>query len=109
MSFDTFIARENCIVDIGVLQKHPNVKRFTPLPRNWVLYEFHHELFKDPDFLVEGVWPQKMERFPELRQARIEMLNEERALLAPWYAQKRKIGDADGYLGSEICTYRVRH
>jgi hypothetical protein len=90
-----------------VLQKNPNVKHFTHLPRNWVLYEFHHDLFKDPDFLVEGVWQQKMERFPELRQARIEMLNEERALLAPWYAQKRQLGDGDGLLGSEVSTYRV--
>ncbi|HZD95089.1 MAG TPA: hypothetical protein VE133_12590, partial [Candidatus Sulfotelmatobacter sp.] len=69
--------------------------------------EFHHDLFKDSDFLVEGVWREKMERFPELRQARIEMLNQERALLAPWYAKKKKLGDADALLASKVCPYRV--
>ena len=48
-----------------------------------------------------------MQRFPELRQARIEMLNQERALLAPWYAKKKKLGDADALLASEICPYRI--
>jgi hypothetical protein len=48
-----------------------------------------------------------MQRVPELRQARIEMLNQERALLAPWYAKKKKLGDADAILASEICPYRV--
>lgn len=48
-----------------------------------------------------------MERVPELSQARIDMLNQERALLAPWYAKKKKLGDADALLASEVCPYRI--
>jgi hypothetical protein len=105
--FDTFIARNDCILGMRALRSHPNVRHVTLLPRDWVLYEFHHELFQDPDFLVERVWQEKMQRQPELRQSRIEMLNQERSLLAPWYAKKNKLGDADGLLVSEICQYRV--
>ena len=72
-----------------------------------MFYEFHHELFKDPDFLVEGVWREKMERLPELRHKRMEMLDRQRALLAPLYASTRKTGDADALLASEICPYRI--
>lgn len=107
LRFDTFIARGNCLLSVEAVRRHPNVRGVISLPRNWILYEFHHELFQEPDFLVEGIWQQKMQQSPVLRQSRIDMLNEERALLAPWYARKRKIGDADGFLSSEICTYRV--
>jgi hypothetical protein len=95
------------VEDLEALERQPNVKHVLRLPRNWVFYEFHHGLFKDPDFLVEGIWREKMQRFPELRQARIQMLNQERALLAPWYAKKKKPGDADAILASEICPYRA--
>lgn len=105
--FDSFIARGDCLEDLGTILRHPNVKHLIRLPRDWVFYEFHHDLFKDPDFLVEGVWREKMERFPEIRRARVEMLNQERALLAPWYAKKKKLGDADALLASEICSYRI--
>jgi hypothetical protein len=105
--FDSFLVREDCVKDLKTLEQQPNVKHVLRLPRDWIFYEFHHELFKDPDFLVEGIWREKMQLFPELRQARIEMLNQERALLAPWYAKKKKLGDADALLASEICPYRV--
>jgi len=95
------------VEDLRAVERHPNVKHVLRLPRDWVFYEFHHELFKDSDFLVEGIWREKMQRVPELRQARIEMLNQERALLAPWYAKKKKSGDADAILASEICPYRI--
>jgi hypothetical protein len=77
------------------------------MPRGWVVYEFHHELFKDPDFLIEGVWREKMERVPELRQARVQMLQQEQSLLAPWYAKKKRPGNADGVLASPVCTYHI--
>lgn len=105
--FDGFIAGIDCTVGLEALRDHPNVKCVTRLPRQWVLYEFHDELFKDPDFLVGAVWRDKMQRFPEVRQKRIEMLNQQRALLAPWYAKKKKLGDADGLLANEICEYRI--
>ena len=105
--FDSFVAREDCLEDLDVIQAQPNVKHLMRLPRGWVFYEFHHELFKDPDFLVEGVWREKMERSPELREQRKEMLAEQRLLLTPWYNNTRKLGDADALLASEICPYRV--
>jgi hypothetical protein len=105
--FDSFVARRDCVVSLDALQSHPSVKRVICLPREWILYEFYHELLQDPDYLVEGVWEKKMQRFPELRQSRIEMLNQERGLLAPWYAAKKKFGDADGFLVSDICEYRI--
>lgn len=106
-SFDAFIAHEDCVIDLNVLQRHPNVQHLIRMPRGWVVYEFHHELFKDPDFLVESVWREKMQHFPKLREARVDMLNQERALLAPWYAKKKKLGDADALLASEVCPYRM--
>ena len=105
--FDSFLVREDCLTAPDQLQQHANVQHMLRLPRGWVLYEFHHELFQDPEFLVEGVWREKMIRFPELRQARIEMLNLQRALLAPWYAKKKKPGDADAIVASEVCPYRI--
>jgi len=105
--FDSFVARKDCLEDLDVIQAQPNVKHLIRLPRDWVFYEFHHELFKDPDFLVEGVWREKMERSPELREQRREMLAEQRLLLTPWYNNTRKLGDADALLASEICPYRV--
>jgi len=105
--FDTFLACRDCIVGMETLGLHPNVKRIIPLPRDWILYEFHNNLFEDADYLVEGVWEKKMQRFPALRQQRIEMLNQERSLLAPWYSATQKPGDADLFLASEICEYRV--
>ena len=105
--FDAFIARDDCVIDLNVLQGHPNVQHLIRMPRGWVVYEFHHELFEDPNFLVEGVWREKMERFPGLRQARIEMLQQEQSLLAPWYAKKKKPGNADGILASPVCTYHI--
>ena len=107
MDFDAFVVRDNCIKDLEAVGSHANVRHVTRLPRDWVLYEFHHALFKDPDFLLEGIWQEKMRRFPDLREARIDMLNQERALLAPWYAQKKKLGDADALLASEVCQYRM--
>lgn len=105
--FDSFLVREDCLTAPDQLQQHANVQHMLRLPRGWVFYEFHHELFQDPEFLVEGVWREKMIRFPELRQARVEMLNLQRALLAPWYAKKKKLGDADALLASEVCPYRI--
>lgn len=105
--FDSFLVREDCLTAPDQLQQHANVQHMLRLPRGWVFYEFHHELFQDPEFLVEGVWREKMTRFPELRQARVEMLNLQRALLAPWYAKKKKLGDADALLASEVCSYRI--
>jgi hypothetical protein len=105
--FDTFVVRDDCVIDLNALQRHPNVQHVLRMPRGWVVYEFHHELFRDPDFLIEGVWREKMERFPELRQARIEMLQQEQVLLAPWYAKQKRRGNADGILASSDCTYYV--
>jgi hypothetical protein len=107
MKFDAFVVRDDCINDLETLSNHANVRQVTRLPRDWVLYEFHHDLFKDPDFLSEGIWQEKMQRLPELRETRIDMLNQERALLAPWYAKKKKLGDADALLASEVCPYRI--
>ena len=105
--FDSFVAREDCLEDLAAVRVHPNVKHLVRLPRDWVFYEFHHELFKDPDFLVEGVWREKMESSPELREQRKEMLAEQRLLLTPWYKNTKKLGDADALVASEICPYRV--
>lgn len=105
--FDAFIARDDSVIDLHMLQQHPNVHHLIRMPRGWIVYEFHHELFKDAEFLVEGVWREKMERFPELRQARIEMLQQEQALLAPWYAKKKKPGNADAVLASPVCVYYI--
>jgi len=107
MLYDGFIVRDDCILDWETVKNHPNVKNAVKLPRDWLLYEFHHELFNDPDFLQEPAWRNKMERFPELKESRIEMLKQERGLLAPWYANKKKPGDADAGIPGEICTYRV--
>jgi hypothetical protein len=105
--FDSFVARTNCVVSIDVLKSHPNVKGIRLLPLDWILYEFYDEIHQDPDYLVEGLWEQKMQNHPILRQARIHMLNEERGLLAPWYNAKRNRGDADLIAISEICEYRI--
>ena len=105
--FDTFIVRTDCIIATEDLNAHPNVRSIISLPRGWLLYEFHHPLFQDPDFLDERAWREKMDKNPVVRQLRIEMLNNERALLAPWYAKKKKPGDADGFLANEVCHYRV--
>jgi hypothetical protein len=107
MRFDTFVVRDDCINDLETVRSHANVRHVTRLPCDWVLYEFHHDLFKDPDFLKEGIWQEKMQHFPKLREARVDMLNQERALLAPWYAKKKKLGDADALLASEVCPYRM--
>ena len=48
MLFDGFIVRDDCIGSWDALRNHPNVKRVVSLPREWLLYEFHHELFRDP-------------------------------------------------------------
>jgi hypothetical protein len=105
--FDTFIVRDDCVIDLNALQRHPNVQHLIRMPQGWVVYEFHHELFKDPDFLVEGVWREKMERLPGLRESRIQMLQQEQSLLAPWYAKKKRPGNADGVLASPVCTYHI--
>lgn len=105
--FDSFIAGTDCITALEDLRRHPNVRNVTRLPRDWLLYEFHHPLFQDPDFLDERAWREKMENNPTVRQSRIEMLNQERSLLAPWYAKRKKPGDADGFLTSEVSHYRV--
>ena len=105
--FDGYIARANCIASIDVLAAHPNVRGLVRFPRNWVMYEFHHELFSDPDFLVEGVWREKLEREPAIKNSLIALRSQEREFLSPWYAKKKKIGDADALFISEACTYRV--
>lgn len=105
--FDSFLVRDDCVTELKTLDQQPNVEHVVRLPRGWVFYECHHELFEDPDFLVEGVWREKMERLPELRRSRIDMLNQERGLIAPWYAKTKKLGDADAMGASEICAYRV--
>lgn len=93
---------------MDAVKAHPNVRRVQPLPRGWVLYEYHDALFRDPDYLREGVWVRKMQERPELRAARIRLLNEERSLLAPWYAFKNgQHGDVDFIAISEICEYRM--
>ena len=104
--FDTFIAQQDCVIDLETLVNHPHVERVTRMAGGWLCYEFHHELFGVPDFLVEGAWRERMERSPELRAARIEMLDEQRALLAPWHAKKRVRG-GNGLLASPICTYYI--
>lgn len=105
--FDSFVAREDCLENLDVIRAQPYVKHLIRMPRDWVFYEYHHQLFKDPDFLVEGVWREKMERSPELLEQRKEMLAEQRLLLTPWYNNTRKLGDADALLASEICPYRI--
>jgi len=105
--FDVFVARQDCVVSLDAVKRHPNVKRVISLPREWILYEFYDDLLQDPDYLVEGVWEGKMQAHPEVRTARITMLNQERGLLAPWYKATRKLGDADSIVISEICEYRI--
>jgi hypothetical protein len=107
MLFDGFIVRDDCIASWDAVRSHPNVKHVVSLPRDWLFYEFHHELFSDPDFLVESTWLDKMERFPKLKNARMEMLRQQRSLLAPWYAKKKRIGDADAGVPGETSMYRI--
>lgn len=105
--FDSFIACAECIRSLEDIRSHSNVKNLRSLPRGWVFYEFHHELFDDPDFLEDRAWIRKTKQFPELKQKQISMREQERAFLAPWYAKKKKPGDADALMVSEICQYRV--
>lgn len=105
LQFDSYVVRTDCVDSVDAIQSHPNVQGVIQFPEGWMLYEFHHDLFRDPDFLAETVWREKMERNPELRQARIAMLKEERNLLKPWYAGTKKIGDADAILPGGICNY----
>lgn len=105
--FDVFVARGDCVVSLDALKSHPSVKRVTSLPRDWIFYEFYDELLQDPEYLVEGIWEQKMRDQPELRAARIHMLDQERGLLDPWYKATKKLGDADSIAISEICEYRI--
>jgi hypothetical protein len=107
MQFDGFIVRDDCVASVDAVRSHPKVKNLLMLPRNWLLYEFHDELFRDSEFLVEPAWNLKMQRVPALKQARIEMIGQQRALLAPWYAKKKKLGDADAGVPSPTCMYRV--
>ena len=106
-NFDCFIVRDNCAVSVEALQAHPNIRRLVMLPRNWLLYEFHDDLFQDPDFMAEKIWQDKMQRHPELRQSVVDMHTRQRELLAPWYAKQKKPGDASAMAASERCIYRI--
>jgi hypothetical protein len=105
--FDTYIFRRDCLTDPDALASHPNVKNVIVLPRDWILYEFHHALFEDPDYSGPE-WYFKMERFPALKQAAMEMIREKRALLRPWYEKKgMKHGDASHCTGTELTQYFI--
>ncbi len=105
--FDVFVARRDCVTSLEAVRHHPRVKHVTMLPRDWLFYEFYDDLFRDPDYLVEGKWERKMRDHPELRAARIQMLKEERGLLAPWYKTTNKMGDADSIAISEVGQYLI--
>lgn len=105
--FNTYIFRRDCLTDADALATHPNVRNVIVLPRDWILYEFHHALFEDPDFNGPE-WYFKMERFPALKQAAMEMIKEERALLRPWHENKgMKHGDASHIAGTELTQYFI--
>ncbi|HUJ41019.1 MAG TPA: hypothetical protein VLW54_10760 [Candidatus Acidoferrales bacterium] len=104
---DCYIVRTDCVECVQTVGEHPNVRQLTALPRDWILYEFHHEIFRDPDYLVEGTWEEKMTRSPRLRALRIEMLNQERRLIAPYYKDLKVPSDARGVLGTSVCEYRI--
>ncbi len=104
--FDTFVVQSDCISSIDAVRSHPNVKNVIELPKEWVLYEFHHALFDDPDFLGNQ-WHIKMEQHPALKQARIEMLHEERALLTPWYEKKGTPFDSGDLARTQLTLYSI--
>jgi hypothetical protein len=103
--FDSFVTCDECLRDVEALAGEPSVRHVIRMPRGWLVYEFHHDLFGDPEFLTEGAWREKMARRPELRHARIAMLAAQRDLLAPWHAKKTP--GAVGVLATPVCTYHI--